>query len=225
MSAPLVLAIDASTYAGSAALIRGSAVVGECTVAMRGEREERLMPAIAEMVDQAGERISSVESLACGAGPGSFTSLRIAASIAKGLAVSLGRPLFAVPSQLLVVTGATPPLAAGRYVVLMDAMRGELYAVVAEGDGNGAGRLVSETEIIPAAHADRYCAAARAKPVGPGVGAKLVPHARGVAGLLAADVGDMLSRVDIDLWEPGYGRLAEAQVRWEAAHGRALSAG
>jgi tRNA threonylcarbamoyladenosine biosynthesis protein TsaB len=28
--------------------------------------------------------------------------------------------------------------------------------------------------------------------------------------------------VDLASWEPDYGRLAEAQVRWEAEHGRAL---
>jgi tRNA threonylcarbamoyladenosine biosynthesis protein TsaB len=31
--------------------------------------------------------------------------------------------------------------------------------------------------------------------------------------------------VDLATWEPNYGRLAEAQVKWEAAHGRALTAG
>jgi tRNA threonylcarbamoyladenosine biosynthesis protein TsaB len=30
---------------------------------------------------------------------------------------------------------------------------------------------------------------------------------------------------DLATWEPNYGRLAEAQVKWEAAHGRALTAG
>ena len=29
--------------------------------------------------------------------------------------------------------------------------------------------------------------------------------------------------VDLDAWEPSYGRLAEAQVKWEAAHGRPLA--
>jgi len=29
--------------------------------------------------------------------------------------------------------------------------------------------------------------------------------------------------VPLDTWEPSYGRLAEAQVKWEASHGRALS--
>ena len=31
--------------------------------------------------------------------------------------------------------------------------------------------------------------------------------------------------VDLASWEPAYGRLAEAQVKWEAAHGRPLQTG
>jgi tRNA threonylcarbamoyladenosine biosynthesis protein TsaB len=42
------------------------------------------------------------------------------------------------------------------------------------------------------------------------------PHARAVA-LMAEPAA-----VDLATWEPAYGRLAEAQVKWEAAHGRAL---
>ena len=46
------------------------------------------------------------------------------------------------------------------------------------------------------------------------------PHARGalaVAGSWAA-----LPALALDAWEPAYGRLAEAQVKWESAHGRPL---
>ena len=226
MTAPLILAIDASTYAGSAALLRGSDVLAECTVAMRGEREERLMPAIAAMLDQAGAQATSLDALACGAGPGSFTSLRIAASIAKGMAISLDRPLYAVSSLLLVATGAVPPLAAGRYAVMLDAMRGDVYAVTVEVDTAGIGQLVSRTEVIPSGSASAYAESANAAAIGPGVGVGLAPHARGFAPLTGADLhAKGLTAVDLDSWEPDYGRLAEAQVKWEAAHGRALSQG
>jgi tRNA threonylcarbamoyladenosine biosynthesis protein TsaB len=49
-----------------------------------------------------------------------------------------------------------------------------------------------------------------------------LPHAAALLGLIGVPGG--AARVaSLDAWEPGYGRLAEAQVRWEAAHGRALS--
>ena len=216
----LMLAVDASTYSGSAALSRGGAIVAECTVAMRGEREERLMPAIAAMFADAGEEVSSLDGIVCGAGPGSFTSLRIAASIAKGLAVSLGKPLYSVSSLLLIVTGHVPALPAGRYAIVLDAMRGDVYAATAELADGGEARLVSATEVIPAAAAAEYAEKSGAIPIGPSVGSGALPHARGAARIVAAGGA---SRVDVDLWEPDYGRLAEAQVRWEAAHGRALS--
>lgn len=226
MSQPLLVAIDASTYSGSAALVQGRSVLAERTVAMRGEREERLMPAIAAMLEESSGGMSRVDGIVCGAGPGSFTSLRIAASIAKGLAIALGRPLFAVPSLLLVATGATPALAAGRYAIMLDAMRGELYAVTAEIDGEGEGVLVSPTEIVPASASGEYARAMGATPIGPTFEGGHLPHARGVSRVRGAgETGGGLLPVDVDLWEPGYGRLAEAQVKWEAAHGRALSTG
>lgn len=222
----LLLAIDASTYAGSAALVRGSAIVAECTVAMRGEREERLMPAIAAMMERAGVRPDALTALVCGAGPGSFTSLRIAASIAKGLAVSLDRPLYSVSSLLLVVAGADPALPSGRYAVLVDAMRGELYAATVEQSAGEGARMTSPVVIIRAEESGAYASAAGAAAIGPGIGAGSPPYARGVARLTPPGrPGSPLTMADVALWEPDYGRLAEAQVRWEAAHGRALPAG
>lgn len=221
---PVLLAIDASTYAGSAALVRGSTVLAECTVAMRGEREERLMPAIAALLDEAGLGREAIGAVVCGAGPGSFTSLRIAASIAKGLAVSLDRPLYAVSSLLLVVAGAQPTLPAGRYAVLVDAMRRELYAVMVEVRSGEAPRITTAVSLVADADATAYAAAAGATAVGPAIGAGTAPHARGVARLGAPGVaGSPLVPADIALWEPDYGRLAEAQVKWEAAHGRPLT--
>ena len=46
------------------------------------------------------------------------------------------------------------------------------------------------------------------------------PHARGVVRALAW-LGAR-GPVSLDEWEPDYGRLAEAQVQWEDAHGRPL---
>jgi hypothetical protein len=66
-------------------------------------------------------------------------------------------------------------------------------------------------------------AAAGTRVVGPLEPTPLFPHARGVAAMLAACVAE--GPVDLDAWEPSYGRLAEAQVKWEAAHGRPLAAG
>ncbi len=50
-------------------------------------------------------------------------------------------------------------------------------------------------------------------------GSEAVPAARDMARLTE---GATFHAVELDGWEPDYGRLAEAQVKWERAHGRAL---
>src|SRR6202030_468320 len=92
------------------------------------EGGEQLMPALAACMQGAGIKREQVGRIVCGAGPGSFTSLRVAGSVAKGLAVGYGVPLYAVSSLLLTVTGARPPLPAGEYLSVLDAMRGDVFA-------------------------------------------------------------------------------------------------
>lgn len=216
----VTLALDAATYDGSVAVVRDGAVLAEATVTMRGETEERLMPAVLDAIDRASVPMGDVARLVCGAGPGSFTSLRIAAAIAKGIAFGNDLPLFAVSSLALVVAGADH-LAAGDYLAVLDAMRGERY--VAPFRRRSDGRVVPAGEPSRIAAADVAATAGRfgAIAVGPLEARPAHPHARGIIGLLDAVVA--AGAVPIDGWEPAYGRLAEAQVKWEAAHGRPLA--
>src|ERR1041385_5784484 len=82
----ITLALDAATYVGTVAVLRDGDVVAARETAMRGRDVERLMPAVADALDAATVRATEIGRIVCGEGPGSFTSLRIAASIAKGLA-------------------------------------------------------------------------------------------------------------------------------------------
>jgi tRNA threonylcarbamoyladenosine biosynthesis protein TsaB len=219
----LVLALDASTYVGTVAVLRGGSVVLAREARMRGEHEERLLPAVAESLQLAGASPADVDAVVCGAGPGSFTSLRIAASIAKGLATSRVIPLYAVPSLALVVAGAVPPLAPGRYLASLDAMRGERFAQLVVVETEGTVRADGESHRVPADRIEALARELSATAVGPGAAREAMPHARGVAPLLPSLRAG--ASVSLDAWEPDYGRLAEAQVKWEAAHGRPLSAG
>lgn len=213
----LTLAIDASTYAGTVAVLRGERVLAERTIAMRGEREERLMPAVAAALLEARVVIGALDRVVCGGGPGSFTSLRIAASIAKGIATVRGISLLAVPSLALIVAGAEPPLEEGRYLAVLDAMRGEVYTLLLSATREGAVAVQSGAVLVPASDVASLARREGATAVGPGQISSHPPHARGVARLEGA-----LVDVSLQQWEPQYGRLAEAQVKWEAAHGRAL---
>lgn len=223
VSSSLVLALDAATAIGSVALLRGSAVEAEREVAMRGEHEERLMPAVAELLFTSGVSLAEVTAIVCGEGPGSFTSLRIAASIAKGLALCAGIPLYAVSSLALIVAGAARPLEPGRYLAALDAMRGDLFVEEVVVNQDGSVSTTHRVDLLPALAAAERARELGLLMIGPGCRLAEHPRARGAGRLL----GTVLDGLPVPLagWEPSYGRLAEAQVRWEAAHGRILPHG
>jgi tRNA threonylcarbamoyladenosine biosynthesis protein TsaB len=236
------IALEGSTYRASVALLRDSRVVAEQTLGREAEsgkgdagsgkreagsgkgeagRGEKLMPALAECLSEAGVKASEIARVICGAGPGSFTSLRVAGSVAKGLAVGYGVDLFAVSSLLLTVTGAGPELPAGEYLSVLDAMRGEFYGVRLTLRPD---RTAVETAPMALFTADELTAISEGdsstRIIGPGQPLNYQPRAAGVAPMLESIVAG--GPVDLASWEPDYGRLAEAQVRWEAEHGRAL---
>jgi tRNA threonylcarbamoyladenosine biosynthesis protein TsaB len=214
----LVLALDASTYTASVALVDGEAVVRERTVAMRDPQHERLMPAVADILGARG--MGDVQGIVCGAGPGSFTSLRIAASLAKGLAVASGKPLFAVSSLALLIGGVGGGPPEGRWIALLDAMRGESFAQAFEVTGMGEISEASGVRVVRDEEVAAFARTMQARTAGRGRDIDATPHARGIARL--SGYRALASPVDLASWEPDYGRLAEAQVRWEAAHGRGL---
>jgi tRNA threonylcarbamoyl adenosine modification protein YeaZ len=217
VSAGLVLALDAATYRGTAALLRDGAVVAGEEVAMRGEQEERLLPAVAALLAGTGVHVAALTAVACGAGPGSFTSLRIAAAIAKGIASARRLPLHVVSSLALTVAAAELP--AGEYLSVLDAMRGDVFAQRVRRGADGRVKLAGEPGLVPRSELAALAEGVGARVVGPGEAIDAAPHARGFARLWAE-----AAPADLATWEPAYGRLAEAQTKWERAHGRPLGA-
>jgi len=219
------LAIEGSTYQGSVALLSNSAVIAERqirradgTVSPIGMGEQ-LMPAIAECLEENRVKRGEIARIVCGSGPGSFTSLRVAASVAKGLAAGYGVELFAVSSLLLTVTGAKLGLGPGEYLSVLDAKRDEVFAARISLDTGGFAAQAGPAIILTAEQISEVSRDG-VRIIGPGREIDATPHARGVHAVLPSILA--AGQVDLASWEPDYGRLAEAQVRWEAEHGRPL---
>jgi tRNA threonylcarbamoyladenosine biosynthesis protein TsaB len=223
----LTLALEGATYAASVALLRDSAVVAERQVQPAsgrgdgGRGGESLVPLIQSCLAEHRSSAREINRVICGAGPGSFTSLRIAASVAKGIAVAAGAEMYGISSLLLTVAGLPGMPRPGLYLSVLPAMRGESFAELIT--VRESGEIYSEggLRVVPVNELKAIAARAGAKLIGPGEELDAGPEARGVARLMAAIVAQ--GPIDIAAWEPAYGRLAEAQVKWEAAHGRSLA--
>lgn len=218
----ITLVLEAATYAGSVALVNDGRVVAERSVAMRGRDREALMPAVAEVLAEGAVPVAQVERVVCGAGPGSFTSLRIAGGIAKGLALASGIPLVPVSSLALLVASRAE-LRPGRYVGAIDALRGEHYVSLVEVNGNGDVQADATFSLVPTPELAEFASRLGAQLVVAtgSSGGTVAPHAGAAARL--TKLIDATPAAELAAWEPAYGRLAEAQVKWEAAHGRPLA--
>ena len=147
-------------------------------------------------------------------GPGSFTGLRVGASIAKAFADTRGWPVLTAPSLM----GRARAAVRGRdgtVLVTSNALRGDVYAAVYRFAAGAVETL----------HAPRV--------VGLDAVMQLAPHDAVHAGAVAADARELIALAvlaggatpvtDVQAWEPVYGRPAEAQAQWERTHGRSLS--
>lgn len=127
----LVLALDASSSACSAALLRrgaeGDELLSRYALTPR-EHTRRLMPMIDEVLAEAGVAPAQLDAVAYGHGPGSFTGLRIAAGVAQGLAYGLERPLVGVSTLKALALGGFLRHRFRYVFTTLDARMGEVYA-------------------------------------------------------------------------------------------------
>lgn len=246
-----LLAIDAATSAGTVALFSSANEVRHCAVRMGASREDTLLPAIDALCREAHIAARDIRRVICGAGPGSFTSLRIAASIAKGIAHANGAALYTVSSLMFAAAALDET---GEYLVHADAMRGERFVqqVVVHSDGSVDARGevfrmratdLAQPHTAPPVHATLPSAQAASSSaivtLPPAIAtlrrvavtspafvdsdeAIVFPDARRVLRIASWPTA---GPVDLASWEPHYGRLAEAQVQWENAHGTPLPSG
>jgi len=111
MTAFTVLGLDTATATAGIALVdRDGRVVAEARHST-SSRGADLLVAIDELCRAAGIAPAALDAIAIGAGPGSFTGLRIGMATAKGIAFAAGRPLWAVSSLAALADDAARELA------------------------------------------------------------------------------------------------------------------
>jgi tRNA threonylcarbamoyladenosine biosynthesis protein TsaB len=127
-----LLALDTASAQCSVALLDGDRLLTRAVATAR-DHAKLLLPMVDEVLKEAGLRLASLDGIAFGRGPGSFTGVRIAAAVTQGLAAGAGLPVLPVSDLRALAEAARNAWPAGAVPVsrwllaCMDARMGELY--------------------------------------------------------------------------------------------------
>ena len=145
----MLLAIDTSTRQAGIALYEGvRGLVAEYNWHSANRHTEELMPAIAQMLAQAGVQPSGLRAVAVALGPGSFTGLRVGLAAAKGLALAHGLTLLGIPTlDAVAYPHQAQPVP---IIAVLQAGRGRVYwAPYAHGPGGWAAQEPPRLSTVP----------------------------------------------------------------------------
>ncbi|OAN54611.1 tRNA threonylcarbamoyladenosine biosynthesis protein TsaB [Paramagnetospirillum marisnigri] len=144
----IVLAIDSSTSACSAALWRDGTVLACRLRAMARGQSEALLPMVAEIMAETGLDFAGLDLLAVTVGPGAFTGLRIGLAAARGLALAAGLPLAGVSTPLAVAAAVPEAERQGRTLLAaVESRRDECWVQAFASDLTPLGEV---TALLPA---------------------------------------------------------------------------
>jgi tRNA threonylcarbamoyladenosine biosynthesis protein TsaB len=129
---PLLLALDTSTSTASVAVFDGQEVLSETTWHAGREHSTRLLVEVGIAMERIGRARADLTGVVAACGPGSFTGVRVALSVAKGLASGLAIPAWGVGSLDVLALAAEPSKCPVRAVI--EAGRGR-YATALYVDG------------------------------------------------------------------------------------------
>lgn len=121
-----LLALDTATELCSAALWTEGQLRTREESRVRGHGEW-ILPMIEQLLQEAGMGLSQLDAIAFGRGPGAFTGVRLAVSIAQGLGFSAGLPLIPVSDLRAVAAQLMLQQPVDRVIVCQDARMGEVY--------------------------------------------------------------------------------------------------
>lgn len=109
---------------------------------------ERLLPMVDAALAEAGWALRGLDGLAFGAGPGSFTGIRIGCGVVQGLALGADLPVIAVPTLAALAQDAFRARGWTRVLACLDARMREVY-VAAYARDSGRWRGLAAPSVVP----------------------------------------------------------------------------
>ena len=125
-----ILAVEASGSVPGVALTEDNILRAEFTLNYKMTHSQTIMPLINEVKQYLNLDLKSIDYIACSAGPGSFTGLRIGAATAKGIAMGIKKPI--VPVSTLAGLAYNVYMTDALICPVIDARRDQVYTAFYE---------------------------------------------------------------------------------------------
>jgi len=185
-----LLALDTATECCSAALLVGGRLLTREAELTRGHAE-RILPMIDELLAEAGIGLRGLDAIAFGRGPGSFTGVRLAASVAQGLAFGAGLGVVAISDLSAIAQRAFDEEGdLARALVCSDARMQEVYWACFERAADGLAIAHGAERVGPPQSVQ--LAAGWIDGAGLGRGFAAYPVLRGLPGIMVRGTWDRL---------------------------------
>ncbi len=143
-----ILALDTCTEQCSAALLINDQLFTKSEPTQRGH-SDLLLGMMDSLFEHSASGIESVDALAFGRGPGSFTGVRVGVGVAQGIAFARDIPVIPISTLAAVAQQAIDKHNAQRVAVAIDARMGEVYAAHFENQNGFAVLLDKERVCAP----------------------------------------------------------------------------
>lgn len=145
-----ILAIDTATEACSVALLHDGHLFERHELAPR-RHAQLALPFVDAVLAEAGIGKRQLDAIAVGRGPGGFTGVRLAISLAQGMALGLDIPVLAVSSLAALALDIADEAPGATLLACIDARMGEVYAGVYRCAVDGLVQLQGDECVGPAA--------------------------------------------------------------------------
>ncbi|MCD7802459.1 MAG: tRNA (adenosine(37)-N6)-threonylcarbamoyltransferase complex dimerization subunit type 1 TsaB [Clostridiales bacterium] len=140
-----ILAIETSAKAASVCLCEDEFLIAQSYQNSGLTHSQTVLPMCQSMLEHCGTDLREIDLIACAAGPGSFTGLRIGLSAAKGLGWSLEKPCCGVSTLEAMAWQMVQHR--GEILCCMDARRSQVYNARFRSDGERLERLCEDRAI------------------------------------------------------------------------------
>jgi len=164
---PLVLAVETSSRIGSVAIALGEKILAETAFSAPIRHSAEIFPAISDILDRFSRKPDQIDQVHISVGPGSFTGLRIAVTLAKTMHLANAAKIVTVDTLDVIAANATDYLkeentnitshsersevedplrreSPKRIATILDAKRGQFFIAVYERNTNDKQRATSD---------------------------------------------------------------------------------